>query len=285
MVKKPPSQSRGENSADDKDRGEVISRATGPRTTAGKSRVRYNALKHGVFSSRLVVSERDKESFETLEDDLRKQLRPDTAILKLAFQRVVTAAWRFRQAVEMEARRTQLQPESARQVPEATGDVVDVPRWYLGGPQELNAARRLLDAVREQISVSGGLHLEQMKAAICATFGSAFFSALASMQPKSVDAVLLEETVAAHSQKFTPGSPPKGLGLPVLEDRARWDMMVTFIDMQLQHVADLYKARDQMITDPEQQAGLDTFNRYITSAARELERAVDWYFHLREQAI
>src|SRR5690348_18499703 len=107
--KKPPYAPRPGNTSAN---AEVISNATGPRTTAGKSRVRYNALRHGVFSSKLVVSDRDRETFDQLHDELRKQLKPDTALLQLAFQRVVTAAWRYRQAIEMESGRLRPQENS-----------------------------------------------------------------------------------------------------------------------------------------------------------------------------
>lgn len=285
MVKKKPSQSPGDNSADPKDTGELISRATGPRTTAGKSRVRDNALKHGVFSSRLVVSDQDKETFDNLQDELSEQLRPNTAILQLAFQRVLTAAWRYRQAIEMESGR--LRPQLNSDAGGITTQPArnDLLALYRGGRQDLNQATRFLVQVRQDVAANGGLHLENMREAISKTFGAEFFNTLADWTPKNTTAVLGQEMLVAHAKEYGGDLKPGTVSLPLLTDRARWDMSLKLIDQELQHINDLRVLLDNPSISAQQEAGLDTFNRYITSAAREFERAVAWYFYLQEQAI
>jgi len=265
-------------------KGEVVSRATGPRTYAGKSRVRYNALKHGVFSSKLLVSDEDREVFDTLQEELREQLKPDTAILQLAFQRVVTAFWRYRQAIAMESARLKPQADSDASAKASEPARDEIFALYRGGRQDLNQATRLLLDIRDELKEKGGLHLEKMKESISKVFGASFFEALVDWTPKNIAAVLAGEALAAHAKKTQMELNPKEVTLPLLADRARWDMSMKLIDQELQHINDLRVLLENPSVSAQQEAGLDTFNRYITSAAREFERAVAWYFHLQEQA-
>lgn len=262
-----------------KQEGTVVNPSTGPRTTAGKRRMRYNALKEGVFSSKLVVSEQDKETFAVLESELWTQLKPDTVILELAFQRVLTAAWRYRQAIAMESRR----------LGEKTGESVPAGMlaFYRGRPQDLNAAAKVLAELSDDVRTNGGIHLDQKKEAIRKMFGEDFYNSIASWapNPKATQGVLLAETLAHHERKFPTGSPPADIGVRILEDRARWDMSVKLIDQELRHLHDLRAHLDHPDKSPLQEAGLDTFNRYITSTARELERALDWYGYVRTQGM
>jgi len=120
--------------------------------------MRYNALKEGVFSSKLVVSDQDKETFTALKSELWTLLKPDTVIMELAFQRVLTAAWRYRQAIAMESRR--LEEKTSESSPEG------MLAFYRSRPQDLNAAAKVLAELREDVRANGGLHLEEKKDAI-----------------------------------------------------------------------------------------------------------------------
>jgi hypothetical protein len=51
--------------------------STGPRTAAGKSRVRRNAVTHGLYAKPAILPTEDKTQCDRFLDDLRQQLQPD----------------------------------------------------------------------------------------------------------------------------------------------------------------------------------------------------------------
>src|SRR5258708_828542 len=51
--------------------------STGPRTSEGKSAVRFNALKHGIFSEGHTVIREDRNDFDALRDDYLRRFQPD----------------------------------------------------------------------------------------------------------------------------------------------------------------------------------------------------------------
>ena len=140
-------------------------KASGPKTAAGKRRVRFNALSHGFFSKELVVREPDKAEFEALEKGIRTQLNPATALQHLAAERVVSAAWRYKLALRMEAIR--LKPQLDGQQDESASKTADAnsepPRWFTSSRRNLNIATRLLQDLRNHVRENGELHLADHK--------------------------------------------------------------------------------------------------------------------------
>jgi len=56
-------------------------KSKGPKTEEGKSRSRWNALKHGVLSQRLVVlNDNDGQTYTLLLENLRRDLNPRNAL-------------------------------------------------------------------------------------------------------------------------------------------------------------------------------------------------------------
>jgi hypothetical protein len=156
--------------------------AGGPKTPAGKRRVRFNARTHGFFSKELVVPEEDRAEFEALKDGIETHLKPASQLQQLAVERVVSAAWRHKLALRMEGRRLkpQLETDDAQDSGQsATG----LPRWYTSGRQGLNIAAKGLRELREEIQTSGGLHLKDHKDWIVNTLGEDFYVSLAEWQP------------------------------------------------------------------------------------------------------
>src|SRR5207237_5254172 len=79
--------------------------ACGPKTPAGKRRVRFNARTHGFYSRELVVTEEDRTEFDALKKGILTNLNPTTQLQLLGFERVVSAAWMQKLALRMDERR------------------------------------------------------------------------------------------------------------------------------------------------------------------------------------
>src|SRR5947209_7061350 len=83
--------------------------STGPKTTIGKQRVRTNALKHGLFSRELMITDEEKSDFQQLQRMLCEQLNPATALQHVAFEKIVICCWRCKLAMRFEMRRVRAQ--------------------------------------------------------------------------------------------------------------------------------------------------------------------------------
>jgi len=81
-------------------------RSTGPRTPAGKARVRHNALKHGLLAKEVIVPLGDeyekRAEFYLLLDDLCQHYAPVGPIEAMLVDRIAVAYWRLRRATRAE---------------------------------------------------------------------------------------------------------------------------------------------------------------------------------------
>ncbi|MFN7937823.1 MAG: hypothetical protein U0R19_31125 [Bryobacteraceae bacterium] len=68
--------------------------STGPRSPEGKSSSSQNALKHGLSSQYVPLSESERPQFEALEADFRREVKPSGALQECVFQDLVAAAWK-----------------------------------------------------------------------------------------------------------------------------------------------------------------------------------------------
>ena len=79
-------------------------KCTGPKTLAGKSKSRLNALWHGAFASDLVLPGEDAEAFHSLETQFRDFYQPASQAEEFLVNRMVLAAWRLQRLAAMENR-------------------------------------------------------------------------------------------------------------------------------------------------------------------------------------
>jgi len=77
-------------------------RSTGPRTGRGKAITKMNALKHGLLSSQVLLSEEKARDLQELGQRLRGELRPLGELEHLLVDRIVAAVWRLRRALRVE---------------------------------------------------------------------------------------------------------------------------------------------------------------------------------------
>ncbi len=268
------------------------SKATGPKTGAGKRRVRYNALRHGFYSKQLIIQETDKTEFEELRKSLLAEFEPKTTMQMVAFERLLCAIWRVRQALRIEERNLKLQAgfedEQQKKKDDATSSS-EPPRWYTSGRGALGKAIRLVTDLRMELIDNAGLHLEEHREWIVKTLGSDFYDSLANWRPESKDVILLAEQLTRHADRYKMPLPetlaPKDASEKlVVDQRAKWDMMIKLIDVKLQDLTEIYRLLGRGTSDQSdverRTAALDLTTRYITGAVREVERAADWYLYL-----
>lgn len=261
----------------------------GPKTPAGKRRVRLNSRKHGFFSQELAVSEEDRAEFETMKKGIRSSLRSASFLQQLAVDDVVTNCWRRMLAYRMERRRLMpyFHSSDLHTLEEAPTETA---YWYTAGPQGLRRAAKFLGDLKADVQASGGAHLEEQKDSIVKIFGNDFYKSLTEWGPINTSGVLLSESMQYHAEKFNMLL-PSSLVLPedvmLASGRMRWEMMVKVVDWKLQEVTEVDRLLAQANGEAEspQSVALDVVNRYVTSAGRELERAVEWYRKLVEAGL
>ncbi len=92
---------------DPKDRAEIYRRnarkSTGPRTDAGKDISRYNALKHGLNSRRLVNpnTAEDKDAFDAFEASYETEFQPQTLAEIQMLKSVVEIRWQLMRSARL----------------------------------------------------------------------------------------------------------------------------------------------------------------------------------------
>ncbi len=74
----------------------VISKWTGPRTTAGKERSSLNALKHGLTSRRVVLPYENQAEYDALLKDLLEESQPVGTLEFELVNDIAAALWRLR---------------------------------------------------------------------------------------------------------------------------------------------------------------------------------------------
>ena len=78
-------------------------RSTGPRSDAGKTRSRMNALKHGFSSQEIVLEGEDADQFDALRAQLEVEFAPDSVIERELVDRLAGLLWRLRRVPVLEA--------------------------------------------------------------------------------------------------------------------------------------------------------------------------------------
>lgn len=77
---------------------------TGPRTTKGKQRSRYNALKHGIFSKVVVLENEPRAEFNALLQGWLNVLQPQGEFEEFLVEKLAALAWRHRRLIIAEGK-------------------------------------------------------------------------------------------------------------------------------------------------------------------------------------
>jgi hypothetical protein len=78
--------------------------STGPRTEAGKAKVRYNALRHGLLSEKVLYAHEEPQKYRRFAEKMQTELDPQGAVEELLTERIVTSAWRLRRCLWIETK-------------------------------------------------------------------------------------------------------------------------------------------------------------------------------------
>jgi hypothetical protein len=77
-------------------------RSTGPRTAAGKERVRLNPLKHGLLARDILLPDEDPNAFEELAQRIRTETEPVGVEEELLVERMIGCMWRLHRLTRVE---------------------------------------------------------------------------------------------------------------------------------------------------------------------------------------
>ncbi|MGZ8955040.1 MAG: hypothetical protein ACXW0Q_10220 [Methylovulum sp.] len=77
-------------------------KSTGPVTAEGKQIVANNALKHGLFSRHLILSDENPQDYQLLLDGLQTELNPVGTLEQSLVERIAVSLWRQRRLVRSE---------------------------------------------------------------------------------------------------------------------------------------------------------------------------------------
>jgi hypothetical protein len=87
-------------------------KSTGPITAEGKQIVAKNALKHGLFSKHLVLSDENPEDYQLLLNGLQTELKPVGTLEQSLVERIAVSLWRQRRLVRSETAHIELSNNS-----------------------------------------------------------------------------------------------------------------------------------------------------------------------------
>lgn len=81
---------------------ENAKKSTGPQTPEGKSVVAGNAIKHGIFSHRLLLAGESADQYNQLHDEMDRALQPVGILERALSEKIAAAIWKQRRLVEAE---------------------------------------------------------------------------------------------------------------------------------------------------------------------------------------
>jgi hypothetical protein len=273
-------------------------KSTGPSTPRGKSYSRKNALKHGIYSKELLVSEADRPEYEEMLSGLKAKLKPGTTLQELAFDYCVCCFWRCKLALRLEhsqfASLFQDKPPETKQG--ETPEVIPVvEQWYGCSRSDTKAGIRGLEFAKAEFEGHGDFREETQKF-LLKGFGSHFVSILEDWKPPMrKDAILLANHLVYHRETFgdVPNGDVKSSGPPeetaevVIDPMQGRHMVCKLLEERRNFLKELLLVNDHYTLSAKADAALiSDFNpRFLAAANRELQRALDWYFYLKAKSL
>ena len=74
----------------------------GVKTETGKNVSKFNALKHGLLSKKVLLEKENEETLVALGKKIRSEVRPQTEVEEILTDRIVSNIWRLRRALTVE---------------------------------------------------------------------------------------------------------------------------------------------------------------------------------------
>jgi hypothetical protein len=85
-------------------------KSTGPVTEIGKSKVANNAIKHGLFSKNLILSDENPFEYQNILLQLQPELSPVGILEQSLVERIALSLWRQKRLIRAESAHIQLRP-------------------------------------------------------------------------------------------------------------------------------------------------------------------------------
>jgi hypothetical protein len=267
---------------------------TGPKSKTGKERSRFNARLHGIFARELAVDKAEEKDFQTVRKGVLEQLIPATPMRGIAIDRIICAIWRTRLATRFDAKfNTTFSEEQKTFESNVANERYPHGRWYSASNADLRGAIRLLSEVGQDIEANGWTNVDTWKPLLVRTFGDPFFSRLAEWQPMSITTIHCAEHLVEHAKLYNMPLPEDLVPDPkkdprTADPRLTWQMAVKIIEQTAEFLEGLMrfnKPGSDALGQEQPASTVDLASRYLTSATRELERAVAFYQHLQETGL
>ncbi len=135
--------------------------STGPRTSDGKARSRWNALKHGILCREMLIPHGEgKESrykLQRLISALRDDLKPVGVLEEIMVEKIAGCYWRLRRVMRAEI--GEIKKRLAFSASHASAQTRDALAPLQNAMQDLG----LLDDVRQWVERNGGLQSEELE--------------------------------------------------------------------------------------------------------------------------
>jgi len=74
----------------------------GVKTSKGKEKSKYNALKHGLLARHVVVETTEKREYLKFCSNIHEELDPKSTMENFLVERIITIMWRLRKCVQVE---------------------------------------------------------------------------------------------------------------------------------------------------------------------------------------
>ncbi|MFC2006034.1 hypothetical protein ACFLVG_03645 [Chloroflexota bacterium] len=124
----------------------------GPKTSEGRSRVRLNAVKHGLLSRDVLLPGEDVEAFNQMRQNLRDEYKPQGQVEEIQVELVATNCWRLLRSIRIET--AALWPDMLKAWADALNEGKDPNLgWRNIYISELWVNSRLLNLNRYQVSI------------------------------------------------------------------------------------------------------------------------------------
>ncbi|MHC4927317.1 MAG: hypothetical protein ACYTER_08310 [Planctomycetota bacterium] len=106
-------------------------KSTGPKTHSGKATVAQNAVKHGLFTNKILIKDENPDDYQTHRKDMLEDLAPVGALETILAERIIHLAWRL-------FRLNRIQSETFDTLTAQTRpkDEIKLPGWEDGWPED-----------------------------------------------------------------------------------------------------------------------------------------------------
>jgi hypothetical protein len=158
-------------------------------------------------------------------------------------------------------------------------------KWFGSGRRALNDGIHILETLEQDVRKSGRVD-EEWKEHLDRAFGVEFYESLMKWPTMSIDALCLADHLVRHRATFPKsgsGETYKEVAKLSLDPAQNLNMVSKLIDQLLRFLRDLSRSWEARGSAENQVGSTDVAPRYFTTASRELQRAVDWFDHLKER--